>query len=844
MGTNYSQTLNRIILLSQAEAIRLCSPFVTPDHLMLGMLRENDNLVVKILREEGVDTQKLKNALDAALASNEVHLFSPSEDIPSNALYRRVFFDAYQETLALGANNLCEEHILLAILLKDDTISYKLLTKENVSYNAFKQKARNIREAQNKEEMDNTLAEILNNADDESEQEDNDDDEPLNFSMEQYTVNLTEKAKKGLLDPVVGREAETERIIQILCRRKKNNPILIGEPGVGKSAIVEGLAIRIAQQLVPLPLLNKEILTLDMAAVVAGTKYRGEFEERLKNIILALTSTPYYILFIDEIHTIVGAGSASGTLDAANILKPALARGQLRCIGATTLDEYREQIEADGALERRFQKILIEPTTPKESLNILQNIKNRYEEHHNVHYTDEALWACVNLTDRYLSDRMLPDKAIDALDEAGAKCALAANPTPTRLQWIDEQISNNLKEKTNALHDGKTQQAANILQRIDALREERNDAVQRWKNQDKPKPTTITADDVASVVAMMSNVPVQRVVQKEGERLLAMEEALKATVIGQQQAIEAISRAIRRNRSGLRDPKRPIGTFLFLGSTGVGKTHLAKQLAKYLFDNENNLIRIDMSEYMEKYSISRLIGSPPGYVGYGEGGQLTEKVRRHPYAVVLLDEIEKASPDVFNLLLQMLDEGHMTDGNGRKVDFKNTIIIMTSNIGSRELREFGMGIGFSTEQRDQQADKHAKHFISKALEKKFSPEFLNRIDEQIYFQLLTQENIASILDLELQSIINRTKDLHITLKISPKAKEFLIGEGYDVKFGARPLKRTIQRYVEDPLATLLLENDAIQAKTTITLQYSKAKGIYPVVQNSTQKVLENEHNPN
>lgn len=622
-------------------------------------------------------------------------------------------------------------------------------------------------------------------------------------AIDKYGKDITKAAADGKLDPVVGREAEIERLAQILSRRKKNNPVLIGEPGVGKSAIIEGLAERINQRKVARVLFDKRIVALDMASVVAGTKYRGQFEERIKAIIDEATNNKNIILFIDEIHTIVGAGNASGSMDAANMLKPALARGELQCIGATTLDEYRKSIEKDGALERRFQKVMVEPTSTEQTLEILKNIKSVYEEHHGVSYTDNAIEACVKLTNRYMSDRQFPDKAIDALDEAGSRVHISKVVVPKDIDELEKRIAEAQANKIKAVHEQNFESAANYRDQQETLKLELNDAKEKWERELDSKRETVDENDVAEVVAMMTGVPVQRIAQAEGLRLLGMSEELKRLIIGQDEAIDKIARAIRRNRVGLKDPNRPIGSFMFLGPTGVGKTLLAKRLAEFLFNSSDALIRVDMSEYMEKFSVSRLVGAPPGYVGYDEGGQLTEKVRRHPYSVVLLDEIEKAHPDVFNMLLQVLDEGCLTDSLGRKVDFKNTIIIMTSNIGTRELKDFGAGVGFNTSITKERSES----VIRKALNRQFSPEFLNRVDDIVTFNSLSRDNIMQIIDIELAAFYRRVQELGLTLKITEPAKTFVADKGYDRQYGARPLRRAIQTYIEDPLSELLLRNE-------------------------------------
>ena len=630
--------------------------------------------------------------------------------------------------------------------------------------------------------------------------------------IDKYGKDITREAAEGRLDPVVGREVEIERLAQILSRRKKNNPVMIGEPGVGKSAIIEGLAKRIVERKVARTLLDKRIVSLDMAAIVAGTKYRGQFEERLKAVIDEVSANKNVIMFIDEIHNIVGAGNASGSMDAANLLKPALARGEFQCIGATTLDEYRKSIEKDGALERRFQKVLVEPTTPEQTLEILHNIKEMYEKHHGVNYTDEALKACVTLTDRYISDRFFPDKAIDAMDEAGSRVHITKVDTPKEIEDLEKRIAEAQANKFKAVQAQNFESAASYRDQQEKLKEELAVAKERWEQELDSRRVTVNEGHIAEVVAMMTGVPAQRIAQSEGIRLLGMTDELKKQVIGQDEAIDKIARSIRRNRAGLRDPKRPIGSFMFLGPTGVGKTLLAKKLAEFLFNSADALIRVDMSEYMEKFNVSRLVGAPPGYVGYEEGGQLTEKVRRHPYSVVLLDEIEKAHPDVFNMMLQVLDEGNLTDGLGRKVDFKNTIIIMTSNIGTRELKDFGAGVGFNT---NELTKERSDAVIRKALNRKFSPEFLNRVDDIVTFGSLNHDSILKIVDIELASFYKRVEENGLKLEITPAAKNLVADHGFDIQYGARPLKRAIQSEIEDPLSEMLLREEAAAGDTIV-----------------------------
>jgi ATP-dependent Clp protease ATP-binding subunit ClpC len=698
---------------------------------------------------------------------------------------------------------------LLAILKDEDNIVTKTLGKQGIDYDAVKDELRSILSMGSAEEPSDVRDELPGSAGDEELEEGEKsfpgstrkgDSKSKTPVLDNFGRDLTRLAEEKKLDPIVGREKELERIAQILSRRKKNNPILIGEPGVGKSAIAEGLAIKIIERKVSRALFNKKVYTLDLASLVAGTKYRGQFEERMKAVLNELEKNTDIILFIDEIHTIVGAGNASGSLDASNMFKPALARGELQCIGATTLDEYRQYIEKDGALERRFQKVMVDPTTPDETVTILNNIKEKYEDHHLVHYTDDAIKACVSLTTRYISDRFLPDKAIDALDEAGSRVHITHIKVPSEIIEAEGQIEEAKTHKTKAINSQKFEEAAKYRDIERKLQTELERLKKKWEDESKENRENVTEEDVSEVVSMMTGIPLQRIATNEGERLIKMESELAGTVIGQDDAIKKVVKAIRRNRAGLKDPNKPIGTFIFLGPTGVGKTHLAKVLAQYLFDSQDALIRIDMSEYMEKFAVSRLVGAPPGYVGYEEGGQLTEKVRRKPYSIILLDEIEKAHPDVFHLMLQVLDDGVLTDSFGRRVDFKNTIVIMTSNIGSRQLKEFGEGVGFSTSARKAASGEHAKGVIENALKKTFAPEFLNRIDDVIIFDSLEREAIHKIIDIELKQVYNRIKSLGYSLELTEKAKDYLLEKGWDPNFGARPLKRAIQKYVEDLLA--------------------------------------------
>lgn len=788
------------------EAKRLGDFKIYPEHLFLGLLRLSRGRAMDVLMALGLDFGEVKDRIEEKLEKNREKVDSLTEldfTLAANSILKKVM----EEALKLGDEQVDSEHVMLAILQNESGFVAKLFKSMGIDYDVFKEQLLKERMTMQSDYKENT----------DDEEDDIEGEEPM-FNpyrqpvqgktdtpvLDNFGIDITKAAEEGSLDPIVGRENEIERLAQILSRRKKNNPVLIGEPGVGKSAIAEGLAIRIMQKKVSRVLFDKRVVALDIAAIVAGTKYRGQFEERMKAILNELAKNRNVILFIDELHTIVGAGGSGGNLDAANMLKPALARGEIQCIGATTLNEYRQNIEKDGALERRFQKVLVEPTSIEETVEILNNIKSRYEEHHNVRYTDAAIRACVKFTDRYIPDRSLPDKAIDALDEAGSRAHITNIHVPRVIEELEASIETIKAKKKEAVklqnfevaaafRDEERQQAA-------LLEEEK----ENWQRELNDNPVVVDEEHVAEVVAMMTGVPVRRIAKTEGMKLLQMHNELAGSVIGQDEAIEKIVRAIHRNRAGLKDPNRPIGTFIFLGPTGVGKTQLAKVLAQYLFDSAESLIRIDMSEYMEKFAVSRLVGAPPGYVGYEEGGQLTEKVRRKPYAVVLLDEIEKAHPDVFNILLQLLDDGQLTDSLGRKVDFKNTIIIMTSNIGSRQLKDFGRGIGFGVGDRSKDND-YARSVVEKALKNTFAPEFLNRIDDVIVFNSLNKENIHKIIDIELAALIKRVKDLGYSVEISETTKEFLAEKGYDPQFGARPLKRAIQKYVEDALAEVIIK---------------------------------------
>ena len=818
----------KVITNSRDEAIRLKNQNIGVEHLFLGMLREKECSGMKILNNSNIDTASIRQRIEKALASISDNVkYSADDEVPFMKQTENIIRFSFLISKEFKSPEVRTEHILLAMLRNNDNIVSQMLAEQGLDL----EKAKSLCTTANnnpgpKAYPNDTSAapDFQSSASfDDDDDEDDDDFGAGNASsqsrqnnpgsknsrtpaLDNFGRDLTKAAAEKRLDPIVGREKELERIAQILSRRKKNNPILIGEPGVGKSAIAEGLAIRISEGKVPRTLYGKRVITLDLASLVAGTKYRGQFEERMKAILKELEMNPDIIVFIDEIHTIVGAGGAQGSLDASNMFKPALARGELQCIGATTLDEYRQYIEKDGALERRFQKVLVDATTPEETLTILNNIKDKYEDHHLVTYSPEALEACVALTNRYISDRLLPDKAIDAMDEAGARVHISNINVPPEIIALEQEIANVVAKKKEVLAQKNYNEAAEYRDQERELNAKLTDVKRQWEQDEKLKRITITEQDVAEVVAMMTGVPVQRIAQSESNRLITMENDLQSKVIGQDEAVKKIAKAIRRNRAGLKDPNKPIGSFIFLGPTGVGKTYLAKVLAQYLFDTENAMIRIDMSEYMEKFAVSRLIGAPPGYVGYEEGGQLTEKVRRKPYSIVLLDEIEKAHPDVFNLLLQVLDDGQLTDGMGRKVDFKNTIVIMTSNIGSRQLKEFGTGVGFNTSARESNRSEMEKDVIEKAMKKAFAPEFLNRIDDVIVFNNLKRPEIHKIIDIELKGLFGRINEMGYSIRISESAKDFLLEKGWDPNFGARPLKRAIQKYIEDELAEEIIRS--------------------------------------
>lgn len=835
MSNEFTQQVSDIVVYGKEEANRLQNDHIEPEHLLLGILRDGECKAAEILKSFYLDLKGIKNELETQLREKSI-LENYSQDISFSEEASKILTLSKLEARLMNDEKVDTPHILLAIMRDNQNNAYKILEKNNVTYEKIidrlkqeeapfdgldfndDEEEEGIGRRGNADKNNDGFGSSANRQTTQTEQKQADGGTPY---LDNYGIDLTKAAEGGKLDPVVGREKEIERIAQILSRRKKNNPILIGEPGVGKSAIAEGLALRIVEKRVSRALFGKRIISLDMTAVVAGTKYRGQFEERIRAILTEVKKHPDVILFIDEIHTIVGAGSAAGSMDAANMLKPALARGEIQCIGATTLDEYRKNIEKDGALERRFQKVLVEPTSPEETLQILRNIKDKYEEHHNVTYTDEALEACVRLTDRYVTDRYFPDKAIDAMDEAGSRIHLTHISVPQEIEEQERLIEEAQQHKNEAIRLQNFELAASFRDRENQYTEQLERLKNEWKEKLKDNRETVDAPQIEEVVSMISGVPVQRMAQAEGVRLKGMKQALLSKVIGQDKAVETLVRSIQRSRVGLKDPNKPIGTFLFLGPTGVGKTHLAKELAKNMFGTTDAIIRIDMSEYMEKFTVSRLVGAPPGYVGYEEGGQLTEKVRRHPYSIVLLDEIEKAHSDVFNMLLQVMDEGRLTDSLGRTVDFKNTIIIMTSNIGTRQLKEFGKGIGF-TAQTGENEKEHANSVIRKALNKSFAPEFINRLDEIVTFDQLDIASLEKIIDIELAGLYKRIEGCGYHLLLDQEAKRFVAEKGYDVQFGARPLKRSIQNHLEDGLAELII-NEEPQAGDTLHV-YMNAQG--------------------
>ena len=840
MEENFSPRVKDVISYSKEEALRLGHDSIGTEHLMLGLTREGEGSAMKILKDLGVDIQQVRNKVETISSPNFSAQINTRKNIPLTKQAEKALKSTFLEAKIFHSPEIKTSHLLLCILRnEDDPVSRIMKQYFNVDYPLVKLEFQNFYNSGNEGDAYKPKSDLrMGYGDEEDEFERSQagggnsgsggmgrskpDGKSKTPVLDNFGRDLTKMAEEGKLDPVVGREKEIERVSQILSRRKKNNPLLIGEPGVGKSAIAEGLALRIVKRKVSRVLFDKRVVTLDLASLVAGTKYRGQFEERMKALMGELEKNSDIILFIDELHTIVGAGGATGSLDASNMFKPALARGEIQCIGATTLDEYRQYIEKDGALERRFQKVMVDPTTVEETIQILHNIKDKYEDHHNVNYTQEAIEACVSLTNRYISDRHLPDKAIDALDEAGSRVHITSIRVPQLVLDLEKKLEEVRQEKMQVVKKQRYEEAARLRDDEKRVENQLLEAQREWEEEVKRNREIVSEDNVAEVVAMMTGIPVQRIAQQESNKLSKMEADLQARVIGQDEAIKKIVKAIQRNRAGLKDPKKPIGSFVFLGPTGVGKTQLAKELSRALFDTEDAMIRIDMSEYMEKFAVSRLIGAPPGYVGYEEGGQLTEKVRRKPYSVILLDEIEKAHPDVFNLLLQALDDGQMTDSLGRKIDFKNTIIIMTSNVGTRQLKDFGTGVGFVTKTKQEKSDEMAKSVLEGALKKAFAPEFINRIDDIILFNTLQKEDILKIIDIELEKLYKRIKEIGYDLKLSDEAKNFIADKGFDQQFGARPLNRAIQKYVEDLLAEEII-NGKLEEGKEITLGLNEAK---------------------
>ena len=844
MDNNFSAQVKEIISFSREEALRLGNDFIGTEHLLLGLIREGENTAIRILKTLNVDLYELRKEVELAVKDKTGKNIANINSLPLTKQAEKVIRVTVLEAKALKSPLVETEHLMLSILKNKENIATQILNQFDVDYDIFR----------------NELGMVRSNEPRSEYTEDNDDDfddDKRSYSQQQrakqqtntksktpvldnFGRDITKLAESGSLDPIVGREKEIERVSQILSRRKKNNPILIGEPGVGKTAIVEGLALRIVQRKVSRVLFDKRVISLDLAALVAGTKYRGQFEERMKAIMNELEKNRDVILFIDEIHTIVGAGGASGSLDASNIFKPALARGELQCIGASTLDEYRMYIEKDGALDRRFQKVLIDPPTVEETIQILTNIQSKYEDYHSVSYSEEAIDACVKLSDRYMTDRLLPDKAIDVLDEVGARVHLKNINVPQDILDLEKKIEDIKVEKNKVVKSQRFEEAAALRDTEKRLGEALDKAKNAWEEESKNKRYPIDEEAIAEVVSMMTGIPVKRMVQAETDKLRRMGDDMSAMVVGQTEAISKVTKAIQRNRVGLKDPKKPIGTFIFLGPTGVGKTELARALARYMFDSEDALIRIDMSEYMEKFTVSRLVGAPPGYVGYEEGGQLTEKVRRKPYSVILLDEIEKAHPDIYNILLQVLDDGQLTDGLGRRIDFKNTLIIMTSNIGARQLKDFGDGVGFATANRMQNADENNKAVIEKALKRTFSPEFLNRIDDVVIFNSLTREHIFEIINILMKGVMKRLVTLGFSLELTDAAKDFIADKGYDVQFGARPLHRSIQKYLEDPLAEEILNMNVKQGDVLIA-DLDKENNKITFTLKETEEIEESKH---
>ncbi len=841
MDNNFSAQVKEIISYSREEALRLGNDFIGTEHLVLGLIRDGENTAIKILKSLNIDLYELRKEIEVAVKDKTGKNIANINSLPLTKQAEKVIRITVLEAKAHKSTLVESEHLMLSILKNKENIATQILNQFDVDYDMFKNElgfvTSNPPKAEFSDENDDDFDEERKQYSQQQKAQRGAANQPKTKTpvLDNFGRDITRLAENGSLDPIVGREVEIERVSQILSRRKKNNPILIGEPGVGKTAIVEGLALRIVQRKVSRVLFDKRVVSLDLAALVAGTKYRGQFEERMKAIMNELEKNRDVILFIDEIHTIVGAGGASGSLDASNIFKPALARGELQCIGASTLDEYRMHIEKDGALDRRFQKVIVDQPSVEETIQILLNIKSKYEDYHNVTYSAEAIDACVKLSERYMTDRLLPDKAIDVLDEVGARKHIKNINVPEDVIELEKKIEDIKLEKNKVVKSQRFEEAASLRDSEKRLQEDLEKAKNDWEEESKHKRFPIEEEDIAEVISMMTGIPVKRMVQAETDKLRRMGDDLKNAVIGQEEGISKVVKAIQRNRVGLKDPKKPIGTFIFLGPTGVGKTELARSLARYMFDNDDSLIRIDMSEYMEKFTVSRLIGAPPGYVGYEEGGQLTERVRRKPYSVILLDEIEKAHPDIYNILLQVLDDGQLTDGMGRKVDFKNTLIIMTSNIGARQLKDFGEGVGFATQNRMQNVDENNKAVIEKALKRTFSPEFLNRIDDVVIFNSLTKENIFDIIDILMKGVMKRLVNLGFSMELSPAAKDFIADKGYDAQFGARPLHRAIQKYLEDPLAEeilnmqvksgdiLIADLDESKEKITFTLKQQEKK---------------------
>lgn len=849
MEARFSNRVKEVISLSREEALRLSHDYIGAEHLLLGIIREGEGIAIDLLKKLNVTLDNVKQSIEDVTKEKSTNTSKNLSSIPLTRQSEKVLKITYLEAKIFKSELIGTEHLLLSILRDEDNVATQVLSKFDVNYDSIKE----LLEYNTKDTYQAPLASDAEEGESEEaskmfgkggsstgKEATKTTEKSKTPVLDNFGRDLTKAAEEDRLDPIVGRDKEIERVAQVLSRRKKNNPLLIGEPGVGKTAIAEGLALRIIQKKVARVLFGKRVVTLDLASLVAGTKYRGQFEERMKAVMNELEKSPDVILFIDEIHTIVGAGGASGSLDASNMFKPALARGEIQAIGATTLDEYRQYIEKDGALARRFQLVIVDPTTPEETLEILINIKNKYEDHHHVNYTEEALNACVKLSDRYITDRFLPDKAIDILDEVGARVHIKNINVPQNVLDLEEKIEEAKENKSAAVTNQKYEEAARLRDEEKKLLAELDNAKFQWEEETKKNRYVVSEDDVADVIASITGVPVKKVAEKDTSKLLNLSEELQEKVIGQEEAVKKLSKAIQRTRVGLKDPKKPIGSFIFLGPTGVGKTELAKVLARHLFDKDDSLVRIDMSEYMEKFSVSRLVGAPPGYVGYEEGGQLTEKIRRKPYSVILLDEIEKAHPDIFNILLQVLDDGILTDGLGRKVDFRNTIIIMTSNIGIRDLQSFGTGIGFNTQSRKDSVDDVMKSSIQGALKKAFSPEFLNRLDDVIVFNELKREDIHKIIDLSLTKVFARVRELGYDLELTEAAKDFIAEKGYDPKFGARPLNRAIQKYLEDELAEEILSGNVKEGdKLIVHFDKEKSKIYFEIIsKNSSEKNAE------